>query len=385
MGNVVIIDHNNGIYSLYAHMKDDDSISVTDGDDVTKGDPIGIMGNTGSWSEENSTCPPFGVHLHFEVKSWPVLGSLDNDLGPNWGYTPNKPNWHGYINPSPYCEYSINDISPTPIRVTTNNAPVRIGPDPSYAQFATVSSGQKFVAISEYGGWYMVYIPSNNGPATGWIQGAVESSGIILKVNDNDPARRLEGVKVRAMPSTSSENRISYVWDGQLFLEKNHAPSASDDECRKQWYEIYLPDGPSSPTGWVCGEYLLTISSDVFVPDIKANGQDGSITVSPSTPVSINISVDSGDKAGQNADWWIAVKTPFAPPGDWYTYVHPTGWMPGVNFCAQAGLFDLAPFEVLNMPLPVGTYTFYFALDDPDGMATGPWWGLDSVEVTVEY
>ena len=171
----------------------------------------------------------------------------------------------------------------------------------------------------------------------------------------------------------------------KLFLEKNHAPSASDDECRKQWYEIYLPDGLSSLTGWVCGEYLLTISSDVFVPDIKANGQDGSITVSPSTPVSINISVDSGDKAGQNADWWIAVKTPFAPPGDWYTYVHPTGWMPGVNFCAQAGLFDLAPFEVLNMPLPVGTYTFYFALDDPDGMATGPWWGLDSVEVTVEY
>ena len=36
------------------------------------------------------------------------------------------------------------------------------------------------------------------------------------------------------------------------------------------------------------------------------------------------------------------------------------------------------------MTLPVGNYTFYFAVDDPDGMATGPWWGMDSVEVTVQ-
>ena len=119
--------------------------------------------------------------------------------------------------------------------------------------------------------------------------------------------------------------------------------------------------------------------------DIKANGSDGGpITVSPSTPVSIAISLNVGDKAGQIADWWIAVKTPFAPPaGDWYTYVYPAGWMPGVNLCAQAPLFTLSPYEVLNMTLPVGNYTFYFAIDPPDGAATGPWWALDSVEVTV--
>ena len=104
--------------------------------------------------------------------------------------------------------------------------------------------------------------------------------------------------------------------------------------------------------------------------DIKANGQDGPITVPPGDPVAITISLNAGDKAGQNADWWIAVKTPYAPPGDWYTYVHPAGWMPGVNLCAQTALFDVSPFEVLNMTLPIGNYTFYFAVDDPDGMAT---------------
>jgi len=76
------------------------------------------------------------------------------------------------------------------------------------------------------------------------------------------------------------------------------------------------------------------------------------------------------------------VHTPFAAPGDWYTYVYPTGWMPGVHLCAQTGLFDLAPFQVLNMALPVGNYTFYFAIDLPDGIPTAEL--MDSVTVQVQ-
>jgi len=117
--------------------------------------------------------------------------------------------------------------------------------------------------------------------------------------------------------------------------------------------------------------------------DIKANGSDGPITVSSSDPVAIEVSLDPGNRDGQLADWWIAVNIPFAPTGDWYSYVYSHGWCTGVHLCAKAGLFDLAPFEVLNMMLPVGTYTFYFAIDNPDGLATGPWWGLDSVVVNV--
>jgi Membrane proteins related to metalloendopeptidases len=54
-GNAIIIDHNNGFKTLYGHLK---SISVKKGQVVSKGDKIGIMGNTG-----HST----GTHLHFEV------------------------------------------------------------------------------------------------------------------------------------------------------------------------------------------------------------------------------------------------------------------------------------------------------------------------------
>lgn len=54
-GNKVVINHNNGYKTIYAHLS---SISVSSGETVTQGNQIGVMGTTG-----NST----GIHLHIEV------------------------------------------------------------------------------------------------------------------------------------------------------------------------------------------------------------------------------------------------------------------------------------------------------------------------------
>ncbi|WP_102264732.1 M23 family metallopeptidase [Mesobacillus jeotgali] len=54
-GNKIIIDHQNGYRTMYAHLA---SISVSVGQSVSRGSKIGVMGRTG-----NST----GIHLHFEV------------------------------------------------------------------------------------------------------------------------------------------------------------------------------------------------------------------------------------------------------------------------------------------------------------------------------
>lgn len=55
-GNYVVITHQKGVQTLYAHMN---SITVQQGQTVSKGQQVGGMGSTG-----DST----GVHLHFEVR-----------------------------------------------------------------------------------------------------------------------------------------------------------------------------------------------------------------------------------------------------------------------------------------------------------------------------
>ncbi|WP_329161958.1 LysM peptidoglycan-binding domain-containing M23 family metallopeptidase [Streptomyces anulatus] len=62
-GNEVVIKHEDGMYSQYAHQS---SLNVSVGQTVTGGQQIGLSGSTG-----NST----GPHLHFEVRTGPSYGS----------------------------------------------------------------------------------------------------------------------------------------------------------------------------------------------------------------------------------------------------------------------------------------------------------------------
>ncbi len=65
-GNKVMINHNNGMSTVYGHLS---SIDVRVGQIVAQGQSIGVMGSTG-----NST----GIHLHFEVYQ---NGKLNNPMG----------------------------------------------------------------------------------------------------------------------------------------------------------------------------------------------------------------------------------------------------------------------------------------------------------------
>lgn len=62
-GNYVVIDHGNGLSTLYAHCS---SLAVGAGQSVSKGQTIGYVGSTGNSS---------GPHLHFEVR---INGSRTN-------------------------------------------------------------------------------------------------------------------------------------------------------------------------------------------------------------------------------------------------------------------------------------------------------------------
>ncbi|MEH1852574.1 MAG: M23 family metallopeptidase [Nostoc sp.] len=68
-GKLVIINHSGGLQSRYAQL---DSIKVTVGQQVKKGDLLGTVGTTG---KPSSTQP----HLHFEVRSSSSLGWVAED------------------------------------------------------------------------------------------------------------------------------------------------------------------------------------------------------------------------------------------------------------------------------------------------------------------
>jgi hypothetical protein len=59
LGNYAIIDHGNGEFSLFAHMKQG-SVKVRPGQHVARGEPIGAMGMSGD---------AFLVHLHYQMQS----------------------------------------------------------------------------------------------------------------------------------------------------------------------------------------------------------------------------------------------------------------------------------------------------------------------------
>ena len=77
-GNYVKIDHGNGYYTLYAHMRK--GLSVKNGQTVKAGQRLGYMGDSGN---------AYGAHLHFEV-------------------------WEGgnRINPTPYLNKALPEKEP---------------------------------------------------------------------------------------------------------------------------------------------------------------------------------------------------------------------------------------------------------------------------------
>ncbi|AZK95737.1 MULTISPECIES: M23 family metallopeptidase [Streptomyces] len=68
-GNAVVVKHNNGMYSQYAHLS---TVNVSAGQTVKAGQLIAKSGNTGNSS---------GPHLHMEIRTTPNYGSSVDPVG----------------------------------------------------------------------------------------------------------------------------------------------------------------------------------------------------------------------------------------------------------------------------------------------------------------
>ncbi len=150
-----------------------------------------------------------------------------------------------------------------------------------------------------------------------------------------------------------------------------------------------LPDhdinGTSRPVGsgpdMGCHEFTETDVSGPPIPDIKANGSDGPVTVSYSDAPVITISLDAGNQEGLNADWWIAS---YSSSG-WHSLVAGLDgltWQPGIKRCIELPIEGISSLTVPSPPFSMGVNSMFFVIDDnADGSPDITWW--DVVEVTL--
>ena len=93
--------------------------------------------------------------------------------------------------------------------------------------------------------------------------------------------------------------------------------------------------------------------------DVKCNGGDGPVNVYQGVNCTITIDVQARDFVGFPVDVWIAIK---APSGSWWTWRF-GNWYNDLGHCAwSSGLLDWSG-TVLDIPLPLGSYKAYIALE----------------------
>ena len=103
-------------------------------------------------------------------------------------------------------------------------------------------------------------------------------------------------------------------------------------------------------------------------PKIQANGQDGPITVTENTPVSVTVSLAPGDQNEKNADWWAAMFY-----STWFSLTPYNTWALGLNPWAQKPLYSFSPVEIYNSTVSVGENIFCFGVDmSPNGILDSP-------------
>jgi len=196
---------------------------------------------------------------------------------------------------------------------------------------------------------------------------------------------------------------IGQYWAEPMYGQGNHGTSGKYGAAERFWMEMNNTICGSwyggsccmmdlcGSTGvdmfmtWTCfGDPSLKItggSSQGPTPDVKVNGQDGPLTVTPTENVTITLSLDPGSMTGDPADFWVFITK--ASAGTWW-YIYPTTWQKSSTpiRAAAAPIQEVINAVLYNGTMPVGTYTISFAVDDQDNNYEGDY--IDTAEVTSQ-
>lgn len=212
-------------------------------------------------------------HTHFEIKDRAVTGDSTNE-GYS-GYTPDLPDGYGYHDARIYINpFTPLPISPTSIDVVaSSNQAILTGPGTSFAPLASGAPGQEFVAFATSGSWYQIYLPNDNAPISGWIQGGqnlvtLDSSATRLQVTGASSS----GLAIQA-GAAAGTNLISWdetkqnckptakIWNGQLYVSAGSQNGSNEFYLPSNFYfssanSCVEPSGSGPSVGWASSTFL---------------------------------------------------------------------------------------------------------------------------------
>lgn len=214
--------------------------------------------------------------------------------------------------------------------------------------------------------------------------------------NDNDGVW-FEGIgQMTVAYQLNGEKAKADFCIGELIKAQTSAPNnngkgivaASHDGVTIGFYWEYFSRLHVGATAWYLfgarnyNPYWGTATTSVPVPDIKANGSDGPLSISQSDLLTITVSLEPGGYYdGSPADWWVAASTPLGL----YWLTSESGWVRSDAPVRVYGgpLFSFSPYTILEISdLPIGDYAFYFAVDDNmDGILNATYLNVVSVNI----
>lgn len=218
-GLVVIVQHNEALFSCYGHL--DHDISVAEGDSVSRGDMIGtVLLRTDGFAPS---------HLHFEIRTFLMTAEVNGDA-PRYGFAcgyecppgpgywpidaPEHPSAMGWRNPLETIAASFsmgNDERRTAVAAIGAQSPAQLWSLPSDHKDAlllgefSLDAGETFrlfdvvtrdsastrTSAEAYRLWYAIALPDGT---RGWIQAAIPDGG------DTGSDGRPSSVRINLLP-----------------------------------------------------------------------------------------------------------------------------------------------------------------------------------------
>lgn len=220
-GNLVIVSHESGYQTYYAHLA---RITVSNGQWVARGQQVGLEGSTG-----NST----GPHVHFEIRR---NGAKQFIPGSSGQYVV-----RGRAIPQTYAGLSGDGPSPTPSltaqQVTADVLNVRTGPSTRDAIIGTVRNGQMYVSNATSNGWHRIYFDNRQG----W------ASGQYLNRRTGGIGRRVTASVLNVRTGPGTNNRIAGTCtNGEVFIANT---------LQNGWLRIWYRGGQF----WISAQYTTTV------------------------------------------------------------------------------------------------------------------------------